>query len=35
MMVVSNSDIIKIASEYLLKERAFIGLYDKNKDQLA
>lgn len=35
MMVVSNSDIVKITSEYLLKERAFIGLYDKNKDQLA
>ena len=32
MMVVSNSDIVKIANEYLLKERAFIGLYDKNKD---
>ena len=30
IMVVSNSDIVKIASEYLLKERAFIGLYDKS-----
>lgn len=31
MMKVSNNDIVKIANKYLLKEKAFVGLYDKNK----
>ncbi len=32
IMEVSNKDIIKVANKYLLKEKAFIGLYSKNRE---